>query len=168
MTAEGFRSYFFNSTTIVAVVIDRDTVEKGVKPASISEAIAGRSVEDAIGGCYYVYVPSVRLTRLTADQAESPTTRAAQAMYVQRCSLSNVPAPSMPAVSAPLKLTAQLCNAGFLVPPAQRGKKIGSALAKSFLEYGPRLGYRGSVFNLVYKSESMITTVLPWRPGWLG
>lgn len=45
-------------------------------------------------------------------------------------------------------------NAGFLVPTSQRGRKIGGALAKSFLEYGPKLGYRGSVFNLVFKSQS--------------
>lgn len=51
------------------------------------------------------------------------------------------------------KLTPQNCNAGFLVPPIQRGKKIGGALAKSFVEYAPRLGYRASVFNLVYDSK---------------
>lgn len=45
------------------------------------------------------------------------------------------------------------CNAGFLVPPIQRGKKIGFALAQSYLIYAPKLGYRGSVFNLVFKSE---------------
>lgn len=47
----------------------------------------------------------------------------------------------------------QNCNAGFLVPPIQRGKKIGGALAESFLIYAPRLGYKSSVFNLVFKSE---------------
>ncbi|KAL7425227.1 hypothetical protein Q5752_000915 [Cryptotrichosporon argae] len=46
------------------------------------------------------------------------------------------------------------CNAGFLVPPLQRGRKIGGALAQSYLEYAPRLGYRGSVFNLVYKNNA--------------
>lgn len=54
MTHEGFRGYFFNSTTIVAVVLDKETVEKGSKPSSIEEAIGGRSMEEAIGGCYYV------------------------------------------------------------------------------------------------------------------
>jgi GNAT superfamily N-acetyltransferase len=58
----------------------------------------------------------------------------------------------------------QICNAGFIVPPAQRGKKIGGALAKSFLEYAPRLGYRASVFNLVYKSESRISCAVPISP----
>ena len=44
----------------------------------------------------------------------------------------------------------QICNAGFLVPPSQRGHGIGSVLARSYLHYGPRLGYEASVFNLVY------------------
>jgi L-amino acid N-acyltransferase YncA len=57
------------------------------------------------------------------------------------------------------ELTSQNCNSGFLVPPVQRGNKIGGALAKAFLEYAPRLGYRASVFNLVYESESTFTAV---------
>ncbi|ORX35795.1 hypothetical protein BD324DRAFT_661160 [Kockovaella imperatae] len=46
------------------------------------------------------------------------------------------------------------CNAGFVVPPIQRGKKIGGALAESYLIYAPALGYRGSVFNLVYENNA--------------
>ncbi|KAK4688938.1 hypothetical protein P7C73_g1160, partial [Tremellales sp. Uapishka_1] len=44
-------------------------------------------------------------------------------------------------------------NGGFIVPPSQRGRKIGVVLGKSFLQYAPKLGYRASVFNLVYKSR---------------
>lgn len=47
-----------------------------------------------------------------------------------------------------------LQNAGFLIPITSRGLKIGMTLGKSYLIYGPKLGYRGSVFNLVYKSTS--------------
>lgn len=46
-------------------------------------------------------------------------------------------------------------NAGFLIPPTFRGLKIGKTLGKSYLFYGPALGYRGSVFNLVFKSRSL-------------
>lgn len=62
MDQQGFRGYFFNSTTIVAVVLDKETAGKGVKPDSIQEAIGGRSMEEAIGGCYYVqvYCPASR------------------------------------------------------------------------------------------------------------
>lgn len=44
----------------------------------------------------------------------------------------------------------QICNAGFLVPFASRGKGLSMALARSYLHYAPRLGYQASVFNLVY------------------
>lgn len=47
------------------------------------------------------------------------------------------------------------------MPPTNRGKKIGLNLGKSYLEYAPLLGYRGSVFNLVYKSKSRL------RAGWV-
>ncbi|GAA5876171.1 hypothetical protein JCM16303_007044 [Sporobolomyces ruberrimus] len=46
------------------------------------------------------------------------------------------------------------CNAGFVVPTHHRGLRIGSTLGKSYLHYAPLLGYRGSVFNLVYISNS--------------
>jgi hypothetical protein len=70
-------------------------------------------------------------------------------------------------------LTSALQNAGFLIPNTFRGLKIGKTLGKSYLIYGPKLGlssplherdcggltvavyvgYRGSVFNLVFKSK---------------
>ncbi|GHJ87171.1 hypothetical protein NliqN6_3573 [Naganishia liquefaciens] len=43
--------------------------------------------------------------------------------------------------------------ASFLIPPTFRGLKIGKTLGKSYLFYGPALGYRGSVFNLVFKNN---------------
>ena len=47
-------------------------------------------------------------------------------------------------------MLSQICNAGFLIPTAQRNKGFGAVLARSYLHYGPRLGYAASVFNLVY------------------
>ncbi|KAK8864491.1 hypothetical protein IAR55_001741 [Kwoniella newhampshirensis] len=44
-------------------------------------------------------------------------------------------------------------NAGFLVPPTVRGQKLGLNLGRSYLQYAPKLGYRGSVFNLVYDNN---------------
>ncbi|KAH0588788.1 hypothetical protein H2248_004589 [Termitomyces sp. 'cryptogamus'] len=49
--------------------------------------------------------------------------------------------------------SSHICNAGFVVPPAQRSKGYGSILAKSFVKYAPALGYQGSVFNLVYANN---------------
>ncbi|PLW51254.1 hypothetical protein PCANC_04280 [Puccinia coronata f. sp. avenae] len=45
------------------------------------------------------------------------------------------------------------CNGGFVVDPRHRGRNIGKTLARSFLHYAPLLGYRASVFNLVYKNN---------------
>jgi len=52
------------------------------------------------------------------------------------------------------------CNAGFVVDPHHRGRKIGKTLARSFLHYAPLLGYRASVFNLVY--ENNLASVAIW------
>ncbi|KAF7362222.1 Alternative cyclin Pcl12 [Mycena venus] len=50
--------------------------------------------------------------------------------------------------------SSHICNGGFVVPPIQRAKGYGSALAKSYVYYAPQLGYRASVFNLVYINNS--------------
>lgn len=49
--------------------------------------------------------------------------------------------------------SSHLCNAGFLVPRHVRGMGLGGVAGQSFLFYGPRCGYLGSVFNLVYESN---------------
>ncbi|KAJ7209735.1 hypothetical protein GGX14DRAFT_551229 [Mycena pura] len=49
--------------------------------------------------------------------------------------------------------SSHICNGGFVVPPVHRGNGYGSALAKSFVHYAPKLGYRASVFNLVYANN---------------
>lgn len=36
------------------------------------------------------------------------------------------------------------------MPPSQRGGGYGRVLAQSYLHYAPKLGYKASVFNLVY------------------
>lgn len=42
------------------------------------------------------------------------------------------------------------CNAGFLVNYAHRGKKIGNRLGQIYLKWAPLLGYKYSVYNLVF------------------
>lgn len=49
--------------------------------------------------------------------------------------------------------SSHICNGGFLVPTASRGMRLGFLLAQSFLHYAPALGYRASVFNLVYDTN---------------
>ncbi|KAG1739135.1 uncharacterized protein EDB91DRAFT_1284984 [Suillus paluster] len=50
--------------------------------------------------------------------------------------------------------SSHICNAGFIVPPSQRGSGYGRVLAKSYLHYAPALGYKASVFNLVYNNNA--------------
>ncbi|RDX49289.1 hypothetical protein OH76DRAFT_1403862 [Lentinus brumalis] len=57
--------------------------------------------------------------------------------------------------------SSHICNAGFLVPPAHRGCGIGAVLARSYLYYGPALGYEASVFNLVYVNN--LASVKLWE-----
>ncbi|KAF7298062.1 Alternative cyclin Pcl12 [Mycena chlorophos] len=56
--------------------------------------------------------------------------------------------------------SSHICNGGFVVPPVHRGSGYGSALAKSYLHYAPKLGYRASVFNLVYVNN--VASVKLW------
>ena len=57
--------------------------------------------------------------------------------------------------------SSHLCNAGFVVPPTARGLGLGGVLGRSFLHYGPRAGYKGSVFNLVYVNN--VASVRIWQ-----
>ncbi|CAD6568000.1 MAG: hypothetical protein CYPHOPRED_002290 [Cyphobasidiales sp. Tagirdzhanova-0007] len=52
------------------------------------------------------------------------------------------------------------CNAGFIVEPKHRNLKIGRTLAKSYLHFAPRLGYKFSIFNLVYVNN--VASVRIW------
>ncbi|VEU23751.1 DEKNAAC104862 [Brettanomyces naardenensis] len=49
--------------------------------------------------------------------------------------------------------SSHICNAGFLVLPNLRGRKIGKTLGKNYLKLAPRLGYKYSVFNLVFETN---------------
>ncbi|KAL1970151.1 hypothetical protein VTN77DRAFT_6556 [Rasamsonia byssochlamydoides] len=46
-----------------------------------------------------------------------------------------------------------VCNAGFLTCTAARGKGIGLVMGRTYLEYAPKLGYKYSVFNLVFANN---------------
>ncbi|QPG72968.1 hypothetical protein FOA43_000272 [Brettanomyces nanus] len=49
--------------------------------------------------------------------------------------------------------SAHICNAGFLVPLNLRGRKIGKTMGKNYIKIASRLGYKYSVFNLVYATN---------------
>ncbi|KAF8967973.1 hypothetical protein BDZ97DRAFT_1655809 [Flammula alnicola] len=57
--------------------------------------------------------------------------------------------------------SSHICNAGFVVPPRQRGMGYGTLLSKSYVHYAPRLGYQASVFNLVYVNN--VASIKLWE-----
>ncbi|OSD00200.1 hypothetical protein PYCCODRAFT_1371683 [Trametes coccinea BRFM310] len=126
-TRAQFDAYYFAADVLVAVLglpapegaADPLNAPDGTQiPIGFAEAVAGRTWEDCIAGCYYVK-------------------------------------PNYPGRSS------HICNAGFLVPSVQRGRGIGTVLARSYLHYGPRLGYEASVFNLVYVNN--VASVKLWE-----
>ncbi|KAJ5125782.1 hypothetical protein N7448_005096 [Penicillium atrosanguineum] len=46
-----------------------------------------------------------------------------------------------------------ICNAGFITTTASRGKGVGQAMGEAYLEFAPKLGYKYSVFNLVFANN---------------
>ncbi|KAL4957042.1 GNAT family acetyltransferase [Aspergillus filifer] len=53
-----------------------------------------------------------------------------------------------------------VCNAGFLTTSAARNQGVGMVMGKAYLHYAPLLGYKYSVFNLVF--ENNVASVKIW------
>jgi hypothetical protein len=53
MGYEAYKAYFFSSTTIIGIV---HPAPLDAPPQSVEEALGGRSIAEAIGGCNYMYV----------------------------------------------------------------------------------------------------------------
>ncbi|ODQ45613.1 hypothetical protein PICMEDRAFT_16917 [Pichia membranifaciens NRRL Y-2026] len=49
--------------------------------------------------------------------------------------------------------SAHVCNAGFLVSLDHRGAGCGSVMGRNYLKWAPLLGFKSSVFNLVYETN---------------
>ncbi|CAO3569844.1 unnamed protein product [Mortierella alpina] len=54
-----------------------------------------------------------------------------------------------------------ICNGGFIVNPVHRGLGIGGILGKAFLRVVPIIGYKASMFNLVFVSN--VASIKLWR-----
>ncbi|KAG0199621.1 hypothetical protein BGX28_007126 [Mortierella sp. GBA30] len=54
-----------------------------------------------------------------------------------------------------------ICNGGFIVNPVHRGLGIGGILGKAFLRVVPVIGYKASMFNLVFVSN--VASIKLWR-----
>lgn len=50
--------------------------------------------------------------------------------------------------------SSHICNGGFVICPEFRGKGYGGALADAFVQVAPLLGFKASVFNLVYANNT--------------
>ncbi|KAK7202478.1 hypothetical protein BZA70DRAFT_242817 [Myxozyma melibiosi] len=46
-----------------------------------------------------------------------------------------------------------VCNAGFLVSDKARGQGVGKTLGKQYVQWAPKLGYKSSIFNLVFETN---------------
>ncbi|KAK6524647.1 hypothetical protein TWF281_011550 [Arthrobotrys megalospora] len=46
-----------------------------------------------------------------------------------------------------------VCNGAFLTAKAARGRGVGKIMAETFLVYAPLLGYKSSIFNLVFETN---------------
>ncbi|ORZ37304.1 hypothetical protein BCR44DRAFT_1430889, partial [Catenaria anguillulae PL171] len=46
-----------------------------------------------------------------------------------------------------------VCNGGFIVSPSHRARNVGVAMALAFVRLAPAIGYRASMFNLVFVSN---------------
>lgn len=49
--------------------------------------------------------------------------------------------------------SSHVCNAGFLVTDASRNRGVGRLMGEAYLDWAPKLGYKYSVFNLVYETN---------------
>ncbi|KAK4177390.1 hypothetical protein QBC36DRAFT_371744 [Triangularia setosa] len=49
--------------------------------------------------------------------------------------------------------SSHICNAGFIVTDASRNRGVGRLMGETYLEWAPQLGYKYSVFNLVYETN---------------
>ncbi|KAK1753145.1 hypothetical protein QBC47DRAFT_424493 [Echria macrotheca] len=49
--------------------------------------------------------------------------------------------------------SSHICNAGFIVTDASRNRGVGRLMGETYLEWAPKLGYKYSVFNLVYDTN---------------
>ncbi|KAF9885457.1 hypothetical protein FE257_012893 [Aspergillus nanangensis] len=53
-----------------------------------------------------------------------------------------------------------VCNAGFLTTAAARNRGVGIMMGEAYLDFAPKLGYKYSVFNLVF--ENNVASVKIW------
>ncbi|KAI9508536.1 hypothetical protein F5148DRAFT_1148949 [Russula earlei] len=142
-TRAAYEAYFWAGDVIVAIGTEDDAAhgEGTGRGGNVEASRGGRSWEEALVGFYYVKPNypgrSSHPTGIRATVSPLPTPPVTHAMGVLRTQREGA-----------------ICNAGFLVPPPHRQFGYGMVLGKSYLHYAPLLGYKASVFNLVYASNT--------------
>jgi len=127
-----FKAYFFAADVVIAIIGDGSGVTPG--PLAEPDSAPGSAVKE------------VAVDLNTACAGRSWEACLVGFYYVK---------PNYPGRSS------HICNAGFVVPPSHRGGGYGRVLAQSYLYYAPRLGYKASVFNLVYVNN--VASVRLWE-----
>ncbi|KAE8354655.1 hypothetical protein BDV28DRAFT_130430 [Aspergillus coremiiformis] len=54
-----------------------------------------------------------------------------------------------------------VCNAGFLTTAAARNRGVGLVMGEAYLDFAPKLGYKYSVFNLVFANN--VASIKIWE-----
>ncbi|KAK0551989.1 hypothetical protein OC846_003073 [Tilletia horrida] len=130
---KGFESYFFAADVFIGVLEREDDASVGAE----MQGTEGKFVSNEPGS-EASSVEKARKGRLWKEAV-------AGFYYVK---------PNYPGRSS------HICNGGFVVVPIHRGLSLGLTLGKSYLYYAPKLGYKGSVFNLVYVNN--VASVKIW------
>ncbi|KAL9940135.1 hypothetical protein V8E36_000840 [Tilletia maclaganii] len=132
---QAFEAHFFAADVFVGVIESADDVGQ----------YEGAAIDGTTDGKLYVREGATGVVVDAARRGRTWKEAVAGFYYVK---------PNYPGRSS------HICNGGFVVSPLQRGLSIGHTLGKSYLHYAPQLGYRGSVFNLVYVNN--VASVRIW------
>ncbi|KAK0529735.1 hypothetical protein OC834_003561 [Tilletia horrida] len=137
---KAFEAYFFAADVFVGVLVDAEEAEKlaGEPIPHVGQGKSEGRLLKAEATSSAALIDSVRASRTWKEAV-------AGFYYVK---------PNYPGRSS------HICNGGFVVSALQRGLSVGSTLGKSYLHYAPLLGYKGSVFNLVYVNN--VASVKIW------
>ncbi|CAH7688366.1 hypothetical protein PPACK8108_LOCUS23322 [Phakopsora pachyrhizi] len=145
----GFKNYFLSHDFFLGVSLDKDQLKD--PKLKLSQKKLSLPLQQKISLTTFDSNNDTSLSTVTEDQLNLSSEKILHYLsdgsrFNQIVGMHYIK-PNYPGRSS------HLCNGGFVVDPRYRGYRFGKALAKSFLHYAPKLGYKGSVFNLVYTNN---------------
>ncbi|MCJ1444097.1 MAG: hypothetical protein MMC23_004597 [Stictis urceolatum] len=147
MNSAEFKSYFMAHDLVIGFVLSSDQLST-LHPSPARAG--GSSIPNQGVALTQDQMSSINLGTSKHSALPTPSTSASSVdltNWKSTYAFSYYIKPNYPGRSS------HLCNAGFIVPVSSRGLGLGGIAGRSFLYYGPKCGYRGSVFNLVYASN---------------